>query len=224
MPVIKHYNQNFFKVWTRDMAYILGFLYADGNIIKTKRGTYYISWYSADKVLLQAIKKVVEAEHLISLRATSSGKVYRMQIGSFEWFEDLYQLGLTPNKTKRLRLPNIPRDLIGDFVRGYFDGDGNVWVGTIHKNRSRNTKTIQTSFTCASSDFLYSLKDLLHSVGLTGGGIYVPKNDTFARLTFSVQDTLKIYKLMYTTGHKLFLERKRKQFVEFFDCGGSSTG
>ena len=206
------------------MSYVLGFLYADGNVVKTKRGTHYVSWYSADKKLLLEMKSVVQAEHLVKLRNAKSGKVYRMQIGSREWFEDLSKIGLHPNKSKRMLLPDIPKKYLGDFVRGYFDGDGNVWVGSIHKNREKITRTIQVSFTSASLEFLQSLRGQLQLFGLMGGGIYTEKSGSFSRLTFSVRDALKIYKIMYNAEHKLLLERKRQVFEKFFDCGGSSTG
>jgi intein-encoded DNA endonuclease-like protein len=206
------------------MAYVLGFLYADGNVMKTKRGTHYIAWYTADRHLLEEMKKAVEAEHLIKLRTVKSGKNYRMQVGSKEWFDDLALLGMFPNKSRRMTLPNIPVEFQGDFVRGYFDGDGNVWVGNIHKNRPKETRTIQVSFTSASKQFLLSLRDLLRLAGISGGGFYTVKSDSYSRLTFSVRDALKIYKIMYNAEHKLLLSRKKQVFEKFFDCGGSSTG
>jgi intein-encoded DNA endonuclease-like protein len=224
MPILKKYDKDFFKTWNANMAYIVGFLYADGNIVKTKRGTHYVSWYTADKDLLISMKSIMQAEHLIKLRESTAGKVYRMQVGSLEWYNDLSKLGLTPNKTKRLVLPSIPKDYIGHFVRGFFDGDGNVWVGQIHKNRDSSTKTIQVAFTSASYDFLSSLLSLLRSFGLAGGSIYTVKTGTYSRLSFSVRDALKIYKIMYNAEHELLLRRKKQVFEKFFNCGGSSTG
>ncbi len=206
------------------MSYVLGFLYADGNVIKTKRGTHYVTWYTADEKLLLLMQGAVEAEHLIKLRLASSGEVYRMQIGSKEWFEDLSLLGLHPNKSKRMVLPKIPKEFQGDFIRGYFDGDGNVWVGTIHKERTKSTLTIQVSFTSASREFLISLRNLLKSLGVVGGGLYTAKDASFSRLSYSVHDALKIYKIMYNAEHKLLLKRKKQVFDKFFNCGGSSTG
>ncbi len=206
------------------MAYVLGFLFADGNVMKTKRGTHYVAWYTADEHLLMEMKKAVQAEHLIKLRNAKSGKNYRMQVGSREWFDDVALLGLFPNKSRRMTLPNVPKKFIGDFVRGYFDGDGNVWVGKIHTDRLKNTKTIQVSFTSASKEFLLSLRDLLQETGLSGGGLYTEKNGRYSRLTFSVRDALKIYKIMYNAEHKLLLSRKKQVFEKYFNCGGSSTG
>ena len=224
MPIVKNYNKNFFKHWSNDMSYVLGFLYADGNVVKTKRDTHYITWYTADKKLLLIMRRVLQADHLIKLRLASSGQVYRMQIGSKQWYEDLSSLGLHPNKSKRMILPIIPREFQGDFVRGYFDGDGNVWVGTVHKDRTKSTLTIQVSFTSASKEFLISLHKLLKVLGLGGGGIYTAPDGSFSRLSYSVRDALKIYKIMYNAEHKLLLKRKKQVFDKFFNCGGSSTG
>jgi len=215
MPVIKKYDKNFFKKWSTDMAYVLGFLFADGNLVITKRNTHFISFYTADKSLLESMRKVMSSDHKISLRKAKSGQVYRMQVGSKEWFNDLCKLGLMPNKTRRLSLPNIPDKYFSDFVRGYFDGDGNVWVGEIHKNREKPSLTIQVSFTSGCFSYLRDLRDVFHQKGVCGGSLYSPKNENFTRLTFSVKDALKISKIMYNAEHKLFLNRKRSVFEKF---------
>ncbi|KXK00108.1 MAG: hypothetical protein UZ19_OD1000154 [Parcubacteria bacterium OLB19] len=147
VPIIKNYAKDFFKKWSHDMSYILGFIYADGNIVKTKRGTHFVSIYTADKELLKSIKIIIKSEHAISERNSSSGKVFRLQVGSKEWYSDLSEIGVFPNKSLRMRLPDIPDKYFGDFVRGYFDGDGNVWVGEIHKNRLSPSLTLQIAFT-----------------------------------------------------------------------------
>jgi len=215
MPIKKLYNKDFFKTWTPEMAYILGFMYADGNIVKNKRGNHYVAIYTADEPLLVDMAKSMKTEHKISARVSDTGCTYRIQIGSKEWFNDLGKLGLSPDKTSRMRLPAIPGQYFGDFVRGYFDGDGNVWKGLIHKDRPTTTLTIQTSFTSCSRDYLEDLRCALHQVGLRGGGIYVPKKVNYARLTFSSNDALKIYEIMYNSQHKLHLKRKKVVFEQF---------
>jgi intein-encoded DNA endonuclease-like protein len=215
MPIYKNYDKEFFKSWSHDMAYILGFLFADGNIVVTKRGTHFVSLYSADKEIVQAIQKCFKSDHVISARTSQTGVVYRIQIGSKEWFSDLCALGLFPNKTKRMELPTIPDDFFGDFVRGYFDGDGNVWSGYIHKKRPISLLTLRTSFTSGSHNYLVSLKNELRRHGVSGGSIFVSKTKHFSRLTFSLGDTLKLYKIMYNAPHKLYLKRKKSIFKQF---------
>ncbi len=197
------------------MAYILGFMYADGNIVKTKRDNYYIAIYTADEALLIAMAHCMKSEHKIAKRVSETGGNYRIQIGSKDWFFDLGTLGLFPDKTSRMRLPTIPVKYFGDFVRGYFDGDGNVWAGTIHKQRKTTTETIQVMFTSCSQLFLTDLKTALQDAGIKGGGMYIPKKGNFARIIFSSNDALKIYQIMYNRRHKLFLKRKKVVFEQF---------
>lgn len=215
MPIIRNYNKDFFKNWSSEMAYVLGFLYADGNISKTKRGTHFIAIYSADKDILVKMQKLLRSDHSISSRRSPTGCVYRIQIGSKEWFCDLENIGLNPGKTKRLKLPNIPDCYFGDFVRGYFDGDGNVWVGKIHKNRDVSTLTIQVAFTSGSFDFLVSLRHILQTKGLQGGSVFRLNDGKYGRLIFSVRDAFKLYEIMYNGRHKLYLKRKQAVFDKF---------
>ena len=49
MPIYKTYNKNFFKIWTAEMAYVLGFFAADGNLMRPKLGGYYFSLEIGDK-------------------------------------------------------------------------------------------------------------------------------------------------------------------------------
>ncbi len=206
------------------MAYVLGFIFADGNIVKTKRGTHFIAIYSADYDLLESIRLTFSSEHIIQKRNARSGEVFRIQIGSKEWFNDLQKLGVIPGKTKRMTIPDIPKLYVGDFIRGYFDGDGNVWSGEIHKNRKSHSRTLQVAFTSGSNTFLRELHLLLLSIGVDGGSIYQNSERHFSRLSFSLQSALTIYKIMYNGPHKLYLPRKKQVFEQFFDCGGSSTG
>ena len=224
MPIIKKYNQDFFKNWSSDMAYVLGFLYADGNIVATKRGTHFIALHIADEELLVEIRRVCESAHKISRRSSASGNVFRFQIGSKVWFEDLCALGLTPSKSGRMRLPQIPNIYQGDFVRGYFDGDGNVWMGEAHKQRHTKHILLQVSFTSISKEFLFDLHKLLHNSGVVGGSLHTSRLRNFSRLSFASRDALTIYKIMYNRLHKLHLQRKKLVFEKFGNCGGSSTG
>lgn len=215
MPIYRTYNRDFFKKWSHDMSYVLGFLFADGNLVQNKRGGHYIAIYTADRPLLVAMKRSMESTHVISVQHKPLGSAYRIQIGSKEWFQDLHVLCLTPNKTRRMHLPSIPKKYVGDFVRGYFDGDGNVWMGRIHKDRPVQSAVLQACFTSASLDFLKSLLELLRNNGIRGGGFYTVKKGTYSRLILSTLDALKLYEIMYNATCKLHLERKKSVFERF---------
>lgn len=219
MPIYKNVNKNFFKKWTPEMAYILGFFAADGYMTLNKRGAHFWNIHINDKKLLMEIKKTIGSEHKISLRVKKriEDKIsYRLQIGSKEMYNDLYDLGMRQNKTKSLTVPNIPDKYFCHFVRGYFDGDGNVWSGLIHKNRRTSTLSIQTVFTSCSKNFLQSINDKLEKHGIKKGVLKKGKGN-FYRLTYSVYGSLNLYSFMYNGLYtsKLFLDRKRVIFERY---------
>lgn len=197
------------------MAYILGFFAADGNMVASKRGGHYVSLYSADMDILVKILRVMKSDHKLSKRSSISGEVYRFQIGSKSMYADLLRLGFVGNKASRMRMPEIPRLFVKDFVRGYFDGDGNVWVGFLNKHRITPTRVIQVSFTSGSKEFLVSLHHVLRQFGLNGGCVYSSKTRNFSRLQFSTLDALKLAEIMYNECPKLFLKRKKFRFETF---------
>lgn len=216
MPIAKLFNKNFFKEWSPHMAYIVGFLYADGNIVQSKRGIHYVSLEITDRDIIYEIREIIGSNHTISTRQRKMGSVtYRLQIGSKELLCDMRSLGLHPNKTKRIMLPQVPRHLFGDFLRGYFDGDGNVWVGLVHKRKSVSTLVIRCAFTSGSVRFLKDIADTLHSMDIVGGSLYRPKSRGFGRLSFNTINALKIYNIMYNSPHKLHLSRKKAVFDRF---------
>lgn len=120
----KYYiNQNYFKEWSANMAYILGFLAADGNLSKS---SYCIRISSIDKEHLEKINKELESEHPLKSQSNKLGSWYILTINSMVIYADLLKLGLTPNKSLTLDMRNIsiPKEYQKDFFRGYFDGDG----------------------------------------------------------------------------------------------------
>ena len=56
MPVFKSVNKDFFKKWSRDMAYVLGFFAADGYITVNKRGGQFWCIDIRDKDIIERIK------------------------------------------------------------------------------------------------------------------------------------------------------------------------
>lgn len=210
------YDKNFFLNRSSTMYYILGFFCADGGISHHKSGTPYITFYSADLDLVKFIRRSMRSSHAISKRSARSGNVYRLQIGSKELVEQLQSLGLSSRKSKRMSVPNIPEEYVKDFIRGYFDGDGNVWTGIIHKKRATKHKQLLCCFTCANHLFLENLKEQILLSGALGGSLFRSKSRNFSRLQYSTKDSLKIYRFMYNGAYPFCLGRKKRVFEAFF--------
>jgi len=206
-------NQDFFKSWSPDMAYVLGYFAADGSMAQNTRGAHFMEFASTDSILIRHVRKVTGSSHSVTIRdrgGTNWKTQYRLQIGSKEWFTDLSRLGFTQAKSNTLQFPIIPKAYTGDFVRGYFDGDGCVYLGEHYsKWHKKRVWVFTTRFTSGSKQFLDDLQRELKAFGLVGG--YVTHKNRGFELVFSRHDSVALYQLMYHTGldSDLFLPRKR---------------
>lgn len=209
MPILRTKNEDFFKKWSPEMAYVLGFFVADGNMNRDR----YLEFTSADIEVLEKIKSVLSSANKISTR-TRNGKVhYRMQICSEVMFNDLTKLGLTPRKSKTIKFPNVPKEYLGHFLRGYFDGDGHV---SEYERKDRDSRIILTGFTSGSRAFIQELYRTLKKEAVVTRGTEYYSGRGY-RLCFSVKDSLKLYKYMYDSSGGLFLSRKRSIFEHYFN-------
>ena len=219
MPIYKKVNKNFFKKWSDDMAYVLGFFAADGNMLKNKRGSCFIEFHITDKNLLYSIRSLLESNHKISERLRKDGwKLgYRLQIGSYEMFQDLLKLGFTQNKSKTLQFPNVPDKFMQPFVRGYFDGDGGVYCGMYKRKENGKLRFVfKSSFTSGSKNFLLKLHDVLKKQASIKGGFLCNKSGNY-ELSLSHHDSLALYQFMYNNvSTSTYLQRKKEIFEKAF--------
>lgn len=220
MPIYKTKNENFFKKWSPEMAYILGFFCADGNLTLGKRGNHYIEFTSCDQDILEKIRAALSSNHKITgkKRERNHKMYFRIQIGSKEMFRDLTKFGLRPNKSKCLAFPSIPDEHFNDFVRGYFDGDGHVTFGLYKKTgRRKKTKLIFSGFTSGTESFLKKLHRKLLRFGVVNGGtLYYQKG---YRLNFSIKDSLAMYNFLYNKPiNDLYLSRKKRVFEKYINA------
>lgn len=115
-------NENFFNKWTPSSAYVLGWLYSDGNVTQDKR-TFRFHQNKKDLEIFIKIKKLMKSNHKIKI----SGNYLSFVVHSTKMCKKLIKLGCMPRKANKIRFPkNIPAPHINHFVRGYFDGDGSI--------------------------------------------------------------------------------------------------
>lgn len=202
MPKTLAVNKDFFKKWSAEMAYVLGFFSADGCLTVNPRGSRYVEFVSTDKDILQKVRTVLESEHKISCRKYESKRwkdLYRLQIGSKDAFNDLVKLGFTVNKSKTLKLPQIPPRHFASYLRGYFDGDGCINSGAYrYKDRKSYKYHIIFRLTCASKDFLAALSSRISDLVGTKGKTLFASGDAY-NLAYSTKDSLKILEYIYKT-------------------------
>lgn len=195
-------NKEYFKnIDSEDKAYLLGLLYADGTMVRTKCGHQIsISLQELDKGLLENIRDIVVPNKPLTYikpqanRYSVNGQ-YRLVFSSKEMCDDLERLGFS-NKAS---MPEIGSNLIPHFIRGYFDGDGCISIS------SRGDCEF---YIMAEMGLLSSFKE------------FIPVNFSDPRhvkanmfkIRKSGRDNLnKIFKYLYTDA-SIFLERKYKKF------------
>lgn len=212
MLVSKIRKEDFFRSWTSEMAYTLGFFAADGSMYRAKHGGYYIAFEVTDLDILLAIRAVLSSEHKISSRKRNARykTIYRLQIGSKRVFNDLIGLGMHQAKSLTMRMPQIPSDFLADFIRGYFDGDGCVHFGKYWRKDRRQWKLqLSIHFTSGSKGFL---EDLWAALRIITAGGHIAKKERGYELVFGQHDAVAIFHLMYDNGSELFLKRKYQKF------------
>lgn len=155
------------------------------------------------------------SEHHIAIRKGKKNQNarYRLQISSKEMCSDLCALGISTKKAHTVCFPSVPSKFLSNFVRGYFDGDGNVWSGDIHIDRKKQTPMLLTAFTSCSKKFLEGLRDALHSEGIGNGSLFFTGN--VYRLQYGLHDSIMLYRILYRDDVKLHLLRKRNVYEEF---------
>ncbi len=195
------------------MAYVLGVVCADGCLVEHGNGYHCLNITSKDLSWLQQIKGVLKAEQRIG----SKRQAYQLQIRNQPLYRSLLDLGLTPRKSKTLQLPSVPPDVFPDFVRGYLDGDGTVLVW--QDPRWQHPWQMRVAFISGSLMFLEKLRvQLQELVGLSPGSLLTRPDASV--LSYSIADSLKLYRWMYPDTDCLCLLRKRERFEKFLALKG----
>ncbi|MFH1753336.1 MAG: hypothetical protein ABH875_04050, partial [Candidatus Omnitrophota bacterium] len=203
-------NSVFFKTWSSDMAYVLGFIATDGCLTQHKNGYNGLNITNKDKNILKYILGAMRSNHKIGAKARGGSKdkkYFQIQIRDKIIYEDLLKLGLTPRKSKTIRMPDVLPELFGDFIRGCLDGDGTVVVW--QDPRWKHAWQMSVRFFSGSKNFLIDIQQRLHKeFGLTTGSIQRSRR-SYA-LCYSIADCVKLYRLLYKKPlyNLLFLWRK----------------
>lgn len=214
-------NEDFFKEWTPKMAYVLGYLYADGSLEDASylRGKY-VRVSSIERENIAEIKKLLKSEHtIVEIKPTTKNRKirYLLRIGSHTLYNDLTNIGLYPNKSLTVKFPYVPQKFLSHYVRGYFDGDGCVMIQKAKGKRKKIIiKKLNVVFTCGSKIFLEKLAKKLHDI-LNIHQLNVYNGHKSFMLSYSTKDSVKFFKFIYNdVGEDFFIKRKFKVFYKYF--------
>jgi DNA-binding transcriptional regulator WhiA len=195
-------NENFFDELNEKSSYWLGFLYADGYVRMKdgKSGELKIKLKDTDKSHIEKFLIDIECEKTIKCGIENNSKFCSVSVYSTVMVNKLFELGCVNNKTQKIRLPNLNKNLMHHFIRGYFDGDGSVFKV---KNRP-NSFTVSI---CSNVKFNDELVDFLGF-----GKPYKYANYSVIKI-FKIMDIINFRDYIYSNS-VTFLDRKFNKFKE----------
>lgn len=211
----------FNPVNTPEAAYILGFYIADGCLNGNK---FVITLNEKDKEILEKIRdymspitKLIYKKETVNKQGIVSHPMYSFAFACKEIVNCLEDLGLGKNKTYLSKsIKNVvPKELMWDFIRGYWDGDGCISSSNVTKNvKETSYNYINIGFTIISKDpdILNEMNEFFIEEGINTY-VYPDNKGNYLVGTHSKSEVEKIYNKLYTTSN-LFMERKRTKFNE----------
>lgn len=213
------YNQDFFdEIDTEEKAYWLGFIYADGYVIYNEKNRNYelgMELQIGDIEHLKKFNKSLNGNIEVKDRnkiCNLNGKEYKMcqiRIYSKKIVSDLEKYGVVQNKSKKIcNIPNIPKNLIHHFIRGYFDGDGCVCLDSKHKHP-------KADFTSGSIEFLEELKKYFMNNNINCY-TFQEKNGTYRLFIRGLNNFENFFNLIYKN-QTICLERKLKKKISIYN-------
>lgn len=207
------FNEDYFKnINTKNKAYILGFLMADGCICKSTQDKaspdrLIIQISHKDRCILEFIQKELGSNYKIKdftpNGTYSNNMMSSLTINSTKLCSDLIKHGIVPNKTGKESFPVLRENLKRHFIRGFLDGDG--WI------TSNNTGSITIGF-ISNYNMLESIKaEIDKSLDIKSvARIYndYRSDKDIYYLEYSNRDDIKQLKKYLYHNAEFYLERK----------------
>jgi len=200
-------NEYFFDELNEISAYWLGFLYADGSVRmnQCKSGELKLKLKYTDKEHIDKFLKDINSNTPVrfGIDKKNNSKFCYVLINSNHMIKKLFELGCVQNKTFKIRLPKLNDNLISNFIRGYFDGDGSI-------SRVKNRPNSFVVSICSNKDFNEDLVQYLNF-----GKIYEEKKYSVIKIN-KIEEIKKFRDIIYNNSNTL-LERKFNVFKQIMD-------
>lgn len=215
-------NENYFETIDNEMkAYWLGMLLADGSVIKRSDNSFVIKLElkNEDRYILERFVKDIDTDlkvkdYKYEYKNRSSKHNAIIQVHSIKMAQDLSKYGVVPQKTyKQSKLPNIPKEYMNHFIRGYFDGDGSI---SLIKPKDQHIHRAKIMF-CADETLANEIKELLfNEVGIISVIINMKKyGHNIYNVRFGKNEYVyKFYDYIYNNAI-FYMKRKRENFEKF---------
>ena len=207
----RSFNDSFFEtIDSKEKAYWLGFIYADGYILFNEEKSNYelgVSIHSKDSYLLEYLNISLGNMHNITFRKREiefNGYKYindccEFRVYSKKLCSDLIKNKIVCNKTNSNIHPTIEDEvLFYHMLRGFLDGDGSIY--------KKDDKIMSITFTNSNSSFLEYIQERLKNQDIKSD-LYKETEKKY-KLFISRYDHQKFLQKIYKDSENLRLKRK----------------
>jgi DNA topoisomerase-1 len=159
---------NFPIRWSTSLAWVLGYYYGDGSYSNPKyNGSHQIYFTTTEKKSLELLKENIKTIFGNEPYAYDLGGKYKVNCNCAV---ATILIKIFPNLEGKEPI-SIPKSFIGDFLRGFFDADGNVHLRplgkTIIKGKECNSyNTPRVKITLARKDLVEWISTLLKELNI----------------------------------------------------------
>lgn len=193
-------NEHALDRLSNDKCWLLGLIWSDGNIAYNRL---YIS--SKDKQMLEDAERVVEGSGCI----VPHGEYWALAFSNKRIVNRLRKLGMHESKSRSIGWPNLNSSQEWHFMRGVFDGDGNVYISRTKKG----LPYLRFNIVSASPDFFEGMRCFFdkHEIPYNTA----TRHDGLNRITISrTKSNMQIYENFYRHSCPC-LHRKRDIFEQW---------
>ncbi|MBO0992992.1 LAGLIDADG family homing endonuclease [Bacillus sp. SD088] len=166
-PRVHKVNENFFKKWSHEMAWVLGLFITDGHV---NEHVHSVSLSQKDERILKIAANYMCADYILA-PFWKTKTTPTLLIHSKEIKKDLEVLGIKSRKSLNVPFPNVPDQYLPSFIRGVIDGDG--WVQKAGYVMNVTTASIHFAEGLLSVFYSWSLNSTITSTTTkTGNKVY----------------------------------------------------
>lgn len=214
------YNLDVFKNEDAESYYLLGAYITDGCIIDNGNSMR-TSLSSKDRDWLNIINQyIVPEKPIIKIKNSNCYVLIYNCTELAHWF---INHGCYQRKSLTIKMPNVPKKYMKDFIRGSWDGDGSIsFTNRYRKDRDCYELCRRAKITSASKDFIQSIYEYLNEIGIRCTiQIIKPRQSSYrdriilgTNLYYDIhlsngEEVYKFCKLIYNTTSPLVMPRKQ---------------
>jgi hypothetical protein len=212
-------NEHYFDVIdTEEKAYMLGFIYADGNnLFKLNRISIHLS--KIDEEILKKFSQILFGAEVLKYnsRTNDKGQVFDyvwLNLFSKHLSQHFATLGVVERKSHKIIFPEwLDKSLYRHFIRGLIDGDG--WI-YLPKN-NRDSPNVGLICTRKMNDFLKEYYDKTLSINAYLTKAHKQDFDTMCEIRVKNYHQCKILLDWLYQDATIFLKRKYDLYQQFLN-------